>query len=503
MRKIPSTMATQHPDNAFTPFWDKNNGPFIPTYKEIKEALVCFDELGISEYMWDWEGKHADASVIDRLFSDSYAYFKNHQLGKDKYLTFRIPNIWEERGYNLLQAMTVILSSEDFSKDLKFENRPLFEVILPMTERPEQLMRIHKLFQKLAQFKNKDFTKKEADNNEYIELIPLVESVESQLEVDKLLTKYVGLHEQHFGFKPKYIRTFLACSDSALTSGFLSGILGNKLALVRLEEFSKQSGIPIYPIMGSGGLIFRGGLSPKLVDRFIQEFPGVKTVSIQSSFRYDYPESEVIEAVKKLEDELPKSKSRVIQKSEQDIIVEIAHKSAKIYIDSLHKITKEIDELFKSMPKRRERRQHTGLLAYSRSLDGQKLPRAITFTGGFYSIGLPPEFIGFGRSLKMLSPSELDLLKQNYPSLVDDFKHVGRYINKSNLEILATKNSSWKQIIEDVELAEEILNVQFTPKTEDEKKHQKITSEILSNIENAEVIKKLIPESAELRKSVG
>src|SRR3954467_6796383 len=99
MRKIPATIASQHPDNASAPFWD-NNRPFISIYQEIQEAMACFQELGVTEYMWDWEGKHADAAVIDRLFTDFYDYFSKNQLGQDKFLTFRIPNIWEEKGYN-------------------------------------------------------------------------------------------------------------------------------------------------------------------------------------------------------------------------------------------------------------------------------------------------------------------------------------------------------------------------------------------------------------------
>src|SRR5665213_18561 len=139
MRRIPPTIASQHPDNALPPYWDKAKQAFISAYREMEEAVNCFQELGVSEYMWDWEGKHADAAVIDRLFSEYYDYFSKVQLGRDKFLTFRIPNIWEEKGYNLLQAMTVVLSGEDFARDLKFQQRPLFEMILPMTERADQL----------------------------------------------------------------------------------------------------------------------------------------------------------------------------------------------------------------------------------------------------------------------------------------------------------------------------------------------------------------------------
>ncbi len=256
MRKIPGTMATQHPDNAFAPYWDAAGRPFISAYQEITEAVNCFEDLNVSEYMWDWEGKHADAAVIDRLFSEYHDYFASHQLGRDKFLTFRIPNIWEEKGYNLLQAMTVILSSQDFARDLKFHDKPLFEIILPMTERAEQVLHMQKLFERLARFKSKEFMPDQPANDEHLEMIPLVESVDSQLAVANLLTEYVKLHKTHFGHRPDYIRPFLACSDSALSSGLLAGLLGNKIALSRLYEFSERTGIRIFPIMGCGQFTF-------------------------------------------------------------------------------------------------------------------------------------------------------------------------------------------------------------------------------------------------------
>ena len=71
-RRIPSTMATQHPDNAHGPFWDKGDG-FVAAHEEPGECIVCFRDLGVEEFMWDWEGKYADEAVIDKLFSNHYA----------------------------------------------------------------------------------------------------------------------------------------------------------------------------------------------------------------------------------------------------------------------------------------------------------------------------------------------------------------------------------------------------------------------------------------------
>jgi phosphoenolpyruvate carboxylase len=500
MRKIPGTMATQHPDNAAAPYW--SGDPFVSVYQEITEAVACFKDMGVSEYMWDWEGKHADAAVIDRLFSDYYDYFAKNQLGKDKFLTFRIPNIWEEKGYNLLQAMTAILSSEDFARDLKFKNRPLFEVILPMTERADQLAHMQELFQRLAQFKSSEFTAGQETNTDYLEMIPLIESVESQIKVSDLLTDYVKLHKKHFKTQPEYIRAFLACSDAALTSGYLSTILGNKLGLARLYEFQNQSGIKIYPIAGSGSLRFRGGLMPSTVDRFIAELPGMRTVSIQSAFRYDFPLEEVKAAIAKLETELPKAKPLQIDGTDQKVLENISGQAAELYKSTLNRILPDMQPIFKAVPKRRDRRQHIGLLAYSRNMGAQSLPRAITFTAGFYSIGVPPEFIGAGRALKALKPQELETLKRHYKSMDNDFFAASKFLNKNNLKKLAAKNEAWQAVIEDVDDLEELLGVPFDAFTKEEKAHHELSSKLLrTEVQSSRA--EFINAMALLRKSLG
>lgn len=501
MRKVPTTMATQHPDNAMAPFWDTSS-PFIGAYKEMQEAVECYQNLNVSEYMWDWEGKHADAAVIDRLYSEHLAYFQDMQLGRDKFLTFRLPNIWEEKGYNLLQAMTVMLSSEDFARDLKFDKRPLFEFILPMTETAEQLMHMQKLFQKVSKFKSTEFTSDNEVNNDYLEVIPLVESVESQTKVAKLLTDYVAMHADYFNFTPKYMRVFLACSDSALSSGFLASILGNKIALSELQRFQKNSGVKIYPILGCGSLLFRGGLSPSSIDRFLHEFQGVKTVSVQSSFRYDHPVSVVKLAINKLESKLDKPDKKIIDPLDQRHLQEVIDISTTIYVDSLAGIVDDLSKVFESVPKRRDRRQHIGLLAYSRTSGSHVLPRAITFTAGMYSIGIPPEFIGLGRSLKSLSDEQISALRNEYSNLKKDLIMAGNYINKSNIKKLADSNEAWADVLEDIHQTEQTLGIKLGPTTAEAQAHHELSTSLLQT-RSSEHMTNLISEMAVLRKSLG
>lgn len=503
MRIIPGTMATQHPDNAAAPYWNMEGGPYIGVHQEIAEAVHCFQDLGVNEFMWDWEGKHADAAVIDRLLSEYHTYFAKQQLGRDKFLTFRIPNIWEEKGYNLLQAMSVILSGQDFTRDLKLHDRPLFEVILPMTQNADQLMHMHTLFGKLAQFKSNNFTADQAANTDYLELIPLVESVESQQDVAILLTEYVALHKLQFGHQPRYIRPFLARSDPALVSGLLATVIANKLALTRVYEFADKTAIPVFPISGVGSLPFRGGLTPQSIDSYIAEYPGMRTVSIQSSFRYDHPLKQVKAAIVQLEQQLPATEPRLIGGADQKRLTAIGAQSAGLYQVTMGGIAPDLQAVFEAIPRRRDRRQHIGLLAYGRSMGDAKLPRAITFTAGFYSLGVPPEFIGMGRALKALAPADLDLVLREYRNLKSDLDQAGRFLNADNLAKLAKQNPAWKEVQEDITAAEAVLGIHFGPVTPREKAHKNLSSTALLFQKDRDELTRLIAEMAGLRHSLG
>ena len=150
MRRIPAVMATQHPDNAAAPYWEKDGDGFVSAKEEVAEAYSAYVDLGVDEFMWDWEGKYVDEAVVERFFTEYHDYFSKHQLGKEKFLTFRIPNIWQEKGYSLARSFMATLTAADMAKDLGLHDRPLFEVILPMTTSAQQLMYIQKTFSEFS-----------------------------------------------------------------------------------------------------------------------------------------------------------------------------------------------------------------------------------------------------------------------------------------------------------------------------------------------------------------
>ena len=228
MRKIPGTMISQHPDHGNKPYWQKS--AFIKTGDEIKECYLSFSELETSEYKWDWEGKYVDESVIEKLLSEHHDYFKKNSLGKEKFLTFRLPNPKVETEFRLGRAFMGILSATGLAKKIGFHSPPLFEVILPMTESAEEMIAIQEAFKEIASLKHTLYDFGE-ESLKHIELIPLFEQVPTIIDSHNILEKYLRLHKKIFGFKPLYLRPYLARSDPSLNSGLVPTVLAIKIGL--------------------------------------------------------------------------------------------------------------------------------------------------------------------------------------------------------------------------------------------------------------------------------
>ncbi len=493
-------MATQHPDNARAPYWEKDGDGFVSSAEETKECVDAFQTLDIEEFMWDWEGKFTDEAVIDRLFHHYFTYFKKYPLGLKKRLTFRIPNIWEEKGYSLIRSLMVVLTSEDFARDLKFHSPPLFEVILPMTENAQQLIFIQKSFQELARLKSKMFSKFNK-NTEYINIIPLFEGVDTQINAKKVLIEYLKLHKKTFGIYPAYLRVFIARSDPAMASGLVSTVLANKILLSDLRELEKETRIPIFPIMGAGSLPFRGGLNPVAMDEFISEYPGVSTITVQSAFRYDYPVAKVRSAIEQY-NKKPNRSSQIVSKEDRKKLINLIDIFEKEYEARLKKIVSDLKFVFSSFPRRRERHLHIGLLSYGRKINNVVLPRAINFTGSFYSLGIPPEFLDIG-ALSKLKLEDFVLLNKYYKNYNKHLMQAGRFLNSKNLQLLSQKNTNWRKIENNIKIAENILKLQFGPRNKEELFCFKLTSAILHPKINHKRIQKIINQTGILRRSLG
>lgn len=494
-------MVSQHPDHAGKPYWHSEE--FISTQHETFECYLSFSDLGVSEYKWDWEGKLVDESVMERLLSNYYEYFKTHQLGYDKFLTFRMPNPKVETEFRVGRAFMGILSADMLARQLGFYSPPLFEVILPMTESAKEMIEIQEAFRELAGLKHKLY-RLEDRSLRHIELIPLFEDVQTIMNSDEILDEYFKMHKKKFKFTPTYLRPYVARSDPALNAGLVPTVLAIKIALSRYKRFEELTKIKLYPIIGSASLPFRGGLTPYTVKQFAEEYKGIQTALLQSGFRYDNEKEAVIKAVKELEEILPTQNAISIPPEEEKEIREIVSLFESLYKPTVEKIAEKINTVATLLPRRRERVQHVGLFGYSRGLGKVKLPRAIGFTAALYSIGIPPEIIGTGRGLsKAKSQKQLKYIEKYYLNNRTDLQKVGRYVNKENLELLAKHNTAWNDIMEDVKAIENYLGEELGPVTRDEKRHLKITGEIVEKLDTGESIAKLIQDAAIIRRSLG
>jgi phosphoenolpyruvate carboxylase len=500
-RHIPATMATQHPDHAAKPFWHSES--FIPAIEEAKELVLSFDDLGISEYKWDWEGKLVDESVLERLMAQYFEYFKKHPIGKEKFLTFRLPNPKVETEFRLSRALMGIASSAGLAKHVGMHTPPLFEVILPMTESAEEMLAIQEAFREIANLKH-PLNRFETDLLSHVLMIPLFEQVDTIINSDKILEKYLTEHKKIFGFNPPYLRPYVARSDPALNSGIVPTVIAIKIALSRYKKFAKKHKIELFPVIGCGALPFRGGLYPLRPERFMNEYKGVRTVTIQSAFRYDYPKPMVIKAINALEAGLPKGEAADIPASEEDKLIKTIRAFESAYRDSVEKIAPTINSLAKQLPKRRERVQHIGLFGYSRGLGKVSLPRAISFTAALYSLGVPPEIIGTGRGLAAAKKAgNLALIEKYYVNLKHDLYFAGKFLYKPGLVNFAKKSSAWKDILKDVEEIEKYLGHELEPKYLNEQEHQLISAKIHKQLKTGKHLSKLIEQAAILRHSMG
>lgn len=500
-RKISATIASQHPDHAHKPYW--HTEAFISTRSETEECFRAFSELGIDEYKWDWEGKFVDEGVIERLYSEHFEYFKKQQLGVDKFVTFRLPNPKGETEVRLGRAFMGILSAAILAEKIGVHHPPLFEVILPMTETAEEMIYIQEAFAEMASLKHKLYMFHETSLKE-IEMIPLFEDVETIMNSHKILEKYLLMRKKRFNTRPSLLRPYIARSDPALNSGLVPTVLATKIALSHYAAFEKKHDLPLFPILGTASLPFRGGLTPYSVEDFVNEYKGIRTALIQSAFRYDYKKFHVIKAIQKLKELLPQTTATSVSAADEKELRNILPVFEKHYRNTIEQIAPTINQLAAHLPGRRERVQHTGLFGYARGIGKVKLPRAIGFTAALYSLGVPPEFIGTGRGIASLKGKH-ELVETYYINFKKDLIQAGKFLNKHVLVLLAKQSSAWDGIVTDVDELEKYFHCEFVPETDAEIEHHKKVEEIYAALQknDGEALQIHIEHAAFLRKSLG
>lgn len=418
-------MSTQHPDNVNTPFFSSSNE--IGGEDEIAEAYYVFSHLGCDEQMWDCEGKEVDNYVVKKLLSRYSEFFNENKLGKELFLTLRVPNPTVEKAEAkiLLESLESIPRSFDVAKLFYQEDiAPVFEIILPMTGSYRCIDRIYRYYADFVvgkqnkSFKHDDVTIAEwigefKPNN--INAIPLFENMDGMLNAHNITREY--LRDKNIDHQ----RIFLARSDPAMNYGLVGAVLMNKLALYNFHVLSEDIGVDIYPIIGVGSAPFRGNLKPQNIENVSSEYPSVHTFTIQSSFKYDHPTGEVIKGIEKLKSKKTSNPHEV----DEERFLEIIEKYGKEFQKQILELASPINQIAKNTPNRRKRKLHIGLFGYSRNIDGISLPRAISFTCALYSLGVPPEVLG----LNALDDDDFSFLGEYYLNFQNDLKDALSYLN--------------------------------------------------------------------------
>jgi len=424
-------MSTQHPDNAKAPFFADQS--VIQGETEIKEAYYVYSHLGCGEQMWDYEGKEVDAFVVKKLLTRYESFFRQNAVGRDLFLTLRVPNPRVERleAKVLLETLESIPRSHDAARSLYGDETPcpIFEVILPMTTSASELNRVYHYYKEFIGGKEQqscfDITVREWVGDylpDSIHVIPLIEDMEHLISVDAIVEEYLRdkTYDAH--------RVFLARSDPALNYGQLSAVLLTKIALQRLERLEHKLGIELLPIIGVGSAPFRGNLHPRGVREFLAEYPSVQTFTIQSAFKYDHPEHEVREAIEQLNATARGAAHEIDETTSRAIIDKVSRRYARC----VHALAPMINDIAGYVPPRRARKLHIGLFGYSRELNGAasvQLPRAIGFCAALYSIGLPPEVLG----LAALNQQDFAFVRRAYVNIDQDLQDSLRFLSVKNL----------------------------------------------------------------------
>jgi len=492
MFTVPRTMSTQHPDNARIPFFA--SGSVMGGEDEILEAYLLLSQFGCQEQMWDFEGKKALPWVISELLAKDQEFFEKRPLGKEVFLTFRIPNPEIER----IEAKLVpeILASIPrcydtagavYQKDIS----PVFEVVLPMTTSKEQLNRIYHFYRDFIIQKG-DTLIFPGDNvsirqwlgefkPERINVIPLFEDHLSLLNADRIVAGY--LEDKEF----EYQRVFLARSDPALNYGSLAAVLLLNISLQRLHRLEKNVGIPIYPILGVGSVPFRGNFKPTNAKEMIKGYQSCQTFTIQSAFKYDWPLATVTEAIRDINSAQRGSPLAVDEEKSERII----KKAMAAYQEQIPEVASLVNRVAPLVPQRRLRKLHIGLFGYSRNSGKIHLPRAIPFCATLYSVGLPPELLG----LHSLNEEDLRIVGEAYPSpnFEEDLRDALAFYNPKSLSLVTPE---FRRKIEKA-----LTVIDFEPNME----HLEITSQIIQCLERAETgyLPQLIIQAAQVRRFLG
>lgn len=359
----------------------------------------------------------------------------------------------------------------------------IYEVIHPLTESPMEMARIEMSFNILKNYilETIDASAKLKD----VQIIPYIKDPPSLLNTSNIISEYIKAYTASRN-PLNYLRVFLGRSDSAVNCGLVPSTLASKIAISDLAQISEELSTPISPILNAGSLPFRGFINPENLDKILNDYSGIKTITIPSSLRYDFDRREAQKVVALLKDKLQSQKPQTFSKKEKNEIINIISLFAAKYYESLYDILLDT-RIFELVPPRREQtinskskdqpycqltikqlakqctdKEVSKQLFKMENLKFESSVAPIPFTATLYSIGLPPEFIGTGRGLNAVNEWKSEALEQlldvYYLSLKDSLKYASRFLCIEAFQKVLPKRLC-EQVKEDIKHIKEYLNI--------------------------------------------
>lgn len=444
---IPATMMTQHPDSA---------SRYVSVRDEPNEAIDALTPqpigLGLEEVMVDYEGKltpyHQTAEITLGLLERGLV------CGRDVMVTPRIPSATKETAFHQLMALMSVIES-NYQLSSAGSGGAISEVIVPMVETAAELVAVRRRIQDVIDLGHKEFGI--PSDPDAVQLIPLIEEVPELLSAGRMLAEYIDTAAGN-GYKVNRLRLMLGRSDSAMVYGMVPSVLAVKAAISDCLALGMERGIEALPIFGGGVLPFRGHVSLENLEVLAREFAGIRTLTVQSGLRYDCGSEAARQFAIRARQALENTSPLAYDEAERDELIALIGIFTRYYLESFTDLLPVVVPLSELMPRQRDRLARKSAVGYARAaadpaklaseindteisgaiaaikpLKSASLPRAISFTGALYTIGLPPEFIGTGRGLAEVSrrygSEGVERLLEFYPSLKSDLSEAARFAN--------------------------------------------------------------------------
>jgi phosphoenolpyruvate carboxylase len=507
---LPRVMGTQHPDNVSSvPFGDS---PRVDSRGEEDEVFYNISVLNVPELMIDYERKRGAATPLWNWLQKCSECLLESRVGKDFRVTPRLPNGDRDRDDPYFwQSQGIFTNALLVADRMGLDYQPMTEFIIPdvtdgrTVAKTERAILDRYLTESRHYSMFGDGTPFPAGEDFFVQGIPLIEEVDHLMDPGPIWEALIRAREELCQVSTHVQRSFIARSDPALKAGMIPALIAARAALAEGERFGRENGIRIPQIVGIGSAPFRGGLTPdpERIAAVIETYPGAATLTVQSAFRYDHPEADVIRSVKEIEDllggEIGAGSSRDSNNTLPDPeailrLRPIVKKLKELYQQSYAELMPVVLNVASQVPSHRERYDKVEVTGEDRSVGGLPAVRAIKYACSCYSLGVPPGILGL-RGLAGLDAGERSELEQACPRL---YYWLGEEMAWLDPEALAyLESAGFASVAEDVRTALDLAD------RTGEADHNEFTARVRERVNEGEELSGLIMEAAGIRRFLG